>query len=86
MSLIILGIVSIVLVLLIIGTANPATRPDGHTEPDLENPPRYVRSNIPVDSQHVCYDTCTYTNAERLDITHTATCWLSCYNTASHMY
>ena len=42
MSLIILGIVSIVLVLLIVGTAIPATRPDAYTYPDLENPPRYV--------------------------------------------
>ena len=42
MTLIILGIVSIVLVLLIIGIAIPATRPNAYTFIDLENPPKYV--------------------------------------------
>ena len=42
MSLIILGIVSIVVVLLIIGTVLPKTRPNAYTIHDQENPPRYV--------------------------------------------
>lgn len=42
MSLIILGIVAVVVVLLVIGTAVPTTRPSPYRYDDLENQPQTV--------------------------------------------